>query len=117
MHIRSFWKKVFSLDTTMPPSEALSFLSTQGHVIESIEPGATGRVRLQGVSWLARCSETLSYPVPVDTSVRIIDRMGLVLMIEPILPLSIINFPLSETYSGCRVTVRQRSHPNNITAA
>ena len=84
MSIRPFWKKIFSLATTTPPSEALSFLSVQGKVIEPIEPNAIGRVQLQGVSWLARCADTLRYPLPVDTPVQVVKRIGLVLLIKPV---------------------------------
>ncbi|MEM9265863.1 MAG: NfeD family protein [Cyanobacteria bacterium P01_F01_bin.13] len=84
MSIRPFWKKIFSLDTTAPRSEALSFLEVEGKVIEPIAPGATGRVQLQGVSWLARCVDTLRYPLPVETPVRVIKRIGLILLIKPV---------------------------------
>lgn len=117
MSICSFWKKVISLDTTLPSSEALSFLSAQGKVIESIEPGATGRVQLQGVSWLACCAETLQYPLPVETPVKIIGRSGLVLLIEPVLPLPVVSFSVPETYSPCCLTLVKGSNSREMTAA
>ncbi|MDV3349126.1 hypothetical protein D0962_05050 [Leptolyngbyaceae cyanobacterium CCMR0082] len=116
MSIRPFWKKVFSLDTTTPPSEALGFLKVQGRVIELIEPGSVGRVQLQGVSWLARCADALRYPLPVDTPVQVIDRNGLVLLIKPVLPLPVVNFPLSEPDS-VRYLTRQLSTPSARAAA
>lgn len=64
--------------------QALSFMEAHGRVIEPIKPNATGRVNLQGVSWLARCPDTLLHPLPVDTPIQVVDRVGLTLLVRPI---------------------------------
>ncbi|MEM1242226.1 MAG: NfeD family protein [Cyanobacteria bacterium P01_H01_bin.26] len=85
MSIRSILKSVLNSDTTpRPASLKLSFMDAQGTVIEPIQPNATGRVKLQGVSWLARCEDTQLCFLPVNTPVRVVDRVGLTLLIRPV---------------------------------
>lgn len=84
MSIRLLWQSFSSLDTTSSTSQSLSFMENQGKVIEPIGPNSTGRVQLQGVSWLARCVDTLLHPLPVNTPVQIVDRVGLTLLIRPL---------------------------------
>ncbi len=91
MSIHLFWKSIFSIDTA-PASQALSFMEAQGRVIESIGPNSVGRVQIQGVSWLARCADELLHPLPVNTPVQIVDRVGLTLLIRPLaMPASTAN--------------------------
>jgi membrane-bound serine protease (ClpP class) len=52
-----------------------------GRVQSILNP--TGTVRVQGESWSARLSEQSSLPVPVDASVVVLDREGLVLIVAP----------------------------------
>jgi len=100
MSIHLLWKSIVSVDTTSPASQALSLLAAQGKVIESIGPGSVGRVQLQGVSWLARCADTLLHPLPVNTSVQIVDRVGVTLLVRPLAtPVSAAN----DTSSACQI--------------
>lgn len=84
MSIRSHLAAIFHIDTSSPTPQALRFMEAHGRVIEPIKPNSTGRIKLQGVSWLARCSDTLLHPLPVDTPVQVIDRVGLTLLIRPL---------------------------------
>ncbi|MEA5467059.1 NfeD family protein [Leptothoe sp. PORK10 BA2] len=85
MSIRLFWQSLFRIDTRPAHDQFLVFITAQGKVIEPIGPAnVTGRVQLQGVSWLARCGDTLLYPLPVGTPVKVIDRVGLTLIIRPL---------------------------------
>ena len=97
MSIRSYLASIFRLDTPSPmPQQALSFMEAQGRVIEPIQPHAAGRVKLQGVSWLARCADTLIHPLPVDTPIQVIDRIGLTLLVRPLItPVCIENPPVA----------------------
>ncbi len=84
MSICSIWQSVFGGDTTPRSTpQPLSFMDAQGTVIESIRPNAIGRVRLQGVSWPARCADTLC-SLPVNTPVHVTARVGLTLLIRPV---------------------------------
>lgn len=84
MSICSIWQSVFGGDTTPRSTpQPLSFMDAQGTVIESIHPNAIGRVRLQGVSWPARCADKLC-SLPVNTPVHVTARVGLTLLIRPV---------------------------------
>ncbi|MEL6935148.1 MAG: NfeD family protein [Cyanobacteria bacterium J06633_23] len=84
MSICSIWQSVFGGDTTPRSTpQPLSFMDAQGTVIESIRPNAIGRVRLQGVSWPARCADKLC-SLPVNTPVHVTARVGLTLLIRPV---------------------------------
>jgi membrane-bound serine protease (ClpP class) len=52
-----------------------------GRVQAALNP--TGMVRVQGESWSARASEQSPLPVPLDASVVVLDREGLVLIVAP----------------------------------
>ncbi|MGD1855129.1 MAG: NfeD family protein [Leptolyngbyaceae cyanobacterium] len=85
MSIRSILKSIFGSDTTPHSTpHLLSVMDAQGTVIESIRPNATGRVKLQGVSWLARCADTQVCSLPIETPVRVVARVGLILLIRPV---------------------------------
>lgn len=84
MSIYLFWKSIFDIDTTPHRCQNMSFMEAQGRVAEPIDPNAVGRVQLQGVSWLARCQDTLLHPLPVNTPVQVVDRVGLTLLIRPV---------------------------------
>lgn len=60
------------------------FLYEKGTVIESIEPGGEGVIKLQGVYWIARSSVSLQWPIPANTLVVIKERIGLTLIVEPL---------------------------------
>lgn len=107
MAICLFWTSIFSSDTTPHASQAFSFMEAQGKVIEPIGANATGRVQLQGVSWLARCADTLLHPLPVDTPVQVIERVGLVLLIRPLaMPVTPVIEPSSARH--IRLSIRQK---------
>ncbi|MEM9807884.1 MAG: NfeD family protein, partial [Cyanobacteria bacterium P01_D01_bin.56] len=84
MSIRSKLAAIFHIDTSSLTPQALSFMDAHGRVIEPIKPNSTGRIKLQGVSWLARCSDTLLHPLPIDTPIQVIDRVGLTLIVRPL---------------------------------
>ncbi len=52
-----------------------------GRVQSALNP--MGMVRVQGESWSARASEHSTLPVPVDASIVVLDREGLVLIVAP----------------------------------
>lgn len=92
MSIYSFWKSFFPTDTLPSVNQSLVFMEAEGKVIEPIGPTNSGRVQLQGVSWLARCADTLLHPLPVGTPVQVIDRVGLTLLIRPLaMPVTRVN--------------------------
>lgn len=84
MSIRSKLAAIFHVDTPSPTPQAMSFMEAYGRVIEPIKPNSNGRIKLQGVSWLARCSDTLLHPLPIDTPIQVIDRVGLTLLVRPL---------------------------------
>ena len=84
MSIRSQLASIFHIDTSSPVPQTSSFMEAHGRVIEPIKPNCTGRVKLQGVSWLARCNDTLLHPLPVETPIQVIGRVGLTLLVRPL---------------------------------
>ena len=84
MSIYLFWQSIFDIDTTPRRSQSLNFLEAQGRVTEPIAPNDVGRIQLQGVSWLARCTDTLLHPLPINTPVQVVGRVGLTVLIRPV---------------------------------
>ena len=84
MSIRSHLDSIFRLNSPSAISQASSFMEAHGKVIAPIKPNCIGRVKLQGVSWLARCPDTLLHPLPINTPIQVIDRLGLTLIVRPI---------------------------------
>ncbi|MFN8378920.1 MAG: NfeD family protein [Anaerolineae bacterium] len=52
-----------------------------GRVQSPLNP--TGMVRVQGESWSARASDSSPLPIPTDSSIVVLDREGLVLIVAP----------------------------------
>lgn len=52
-----------------------------GRVQSPLNP--TGMVRVQGESWSARASDNSPTPIPMDASIVVLDREGLVLIVAP----------------------------------
>ena len=55
-----------------------------GVVVDTIRPNGKGKIRLCGVYWAARTDSLTHWPVLPNTVVSIKDRVGLVLIVEPL---------------------------------
>ncbi len=95
-------------------------LFEEGVVVESIEPGGKGRVKLYGVYWSARSSMSLQWSIPVDTPITVQGRRGLTLIVEPLTDsspvLSMASFQKRSAelgyscVSGCHIQEQRTQH-------
>jgi len=74
-------------------AEELSLFG-EGIVVERIEPGGKGRIKLHGVYWNAKLNIPLQWPIPVDTLVTVKGRTGLTLVVEPLIDSSLAGLPV-----------------------
>lgn len=66
-----------------PAVRVKSWDDAWGDVLEAIDPGQTGRVRYEGVSWLA-CCETTEMSVMAGQTVQVLSKRGTMLVVKPV---------------------------------
>ena len=66
------------------PSITQGFMRAQGKVITPVGPCTMGQISLQGVFWKAKSIKDVSTPLSAGTLVEVVERIGLVLLIRPI---------------------------------
>ncbi len=84
-------------------------LFEEGVVVESIEPGGKGRVKLYGIYWSAKSSASSQWSIPVDTPITVKERRGLTLIVEPLTDsgLVTINGFFPKALSGTWIQLRK----------
>lgn len=58
--------------------------SKEATVVETINPGGRGRICLHGVYWRAKSVVDTQKAIPENTTVTIVDRRGLLLIVKPV---------------------------------